>query len=137
MALDLDGILRVTATEKATGLSKEVAIENALAKLDAAQLEKSRKEVAALFASAPLDDGDAHASEDDDAGLATEEPSPDDCADLLARVTQARAKMDAADQSDTDRILAQLEAARDARDDAAVVKAIEELKDILFYLESE
>jgi molecular chaperone DnaK len=135
MALDLDGILRVTATEKATGLSKEVAIENALAKLDAAQLEKSRQEVAALFAQTPRDDDtDAPAAED---ATISDETTPDDCADLLARVTQARPKMDAADQADADRLLAQLATARAQHDATAVAKAVEELEDILFYLGSE
>ena len=135
MALDLDGILRVTATEKATGFSKEVAIENALTKLDAAQIAKSRQEVAALFAQSPLlDDTDAPAEEDEDSAGET---NPDDSADLLARVTRARAKMDAADQADADRYLAQLAAARERHDAAAVAKAVEELEDILFYLGSE
>jgi molecular chaperone DnaK (HSP70) len=137
MALDLDGILRVTATEKETGLSKAVAIENALAKLDAAQLEKSRQEVAALFASASQAEGDSHAPGADDAVEDTAEPVIDECADLLARVAKARAKMDATDATDVDRLLAQLAAARETRDAAAVDKAMTELEDILFYLETE
>ncbi len=49
MALDLDGILRVTATEKSTGLSKDVRIENALAKLSPEEIEQARAAVSALF----------------------------------------------------------------------------------------
>jgi len=49
MALDLDGILRVTATEKSTGFSKDVRIENALAKLSSEEIEQARAAVSALF----------------------------------------------------------------------------------------
>ena len=143
MALDLDGILRVTATEKATGLSKEVAIENALFKLDEAQIEKSRREVAALFRqelsdAAEPDGGEADAPEADAAGEvnAPAEASAD-LADLLKRLTRARLKMDAADQADTDRLLARLAEACGATDADAVTQVVEELEDILFYLESE
>ena len=146
MALDLDGILRVTATEKDTGLSKEVAIENALTKLDAEQIEKSRREVAALFARAPtefgeLDDDETTSTADDEADDA-EAPAPAgaptaDLAELLARVKSARPKMDATDQADADRLLAQLAEACGATDVDAVTKAVEELEDLLFYVESE
>jgi molecular chaperone DnaK (HSP70) len=143
MALDLDGILRVTATEKATGLSKEVVIENALTKLDAEQIEKSRQEVAALFRRAPadgeeLDDEDAEASEADEAGEAdATEGASADLADLLKRLTRVRPKMDATDQADADRLLSRLSEACGASDADAVTRAVEELEDILFYLETE
>ncbi|MEI7898622.1 MAG: Hsp70 family protein [bacterium] len=143
MALDLDGILRVTATEKVTGLSKEVAIENALLKLDAEQIEKSRREVAALFRQAPSDaeewDGaEAGASAADEAGeVDAPVGASADLAELLTRLTHARPKMDATDQADTDRLLARLAEACGASDADAVTKAVEELEDILFYLETE
>lgn len=143
MALDLDGILRVTATEKVTGLSKEVMIENALTKLDAAQLEKSRLEVAALFKQAP---SDAAEGDDDEAGAPAADAAGEfnvpvgasaDLADLLTRVSRARPKMDTTDQADTDRLLARLAEACGATDADAVTKVVEELEDILFYLETE
>lgn len=144
MALDLDGILRVTATEKATGLSKEVAIENALLKLDASQIEKSRREIAALFKQSPSHDeeegdgAEADASEADEAGeLNAPAGTSADLADLLTRLARARPKMDATDQADTDRLLAHLAEACGATDADAVTEAVEELEDILFYLETE
>jgi len=143
MALDLDGILRVTATEKATGLSKEVAIENALLKLDDAQIEKSRREVAALF-NQEASDAEEGDGDEPDAPAADEAAGPDapagassDLADLLTRLTRARPKMDAADQADTDRLLARLAEACGATDSEAVTKTVGELEDILFYLEAE
>jgi molecular chaperone DnaK (HSP70) len=50
MSLDLDGILRVTAIEKDTGLSKEIAIDNALAARSPEELEKARRQLEELYA---------------------------------------------------------------------------------------
>jgi molecular chaperone DnaK len=52
MDLDLDGILRVTATEKTTGLSKQITIERATAALGESDLTKARARVRELFADA-------------------------------------------------------------------------------------
>jgi molecular chaperone DnaK len=49
MDLDLDGILRVTATEKETGLSKQITIERATAALGESGLAQSRARVRELF----------------------------------------------------------------------------------------
>ena len=89
------------------------------------------------FALVPCADNNASdASTAEDANIVSE-TSPDDSTDLLARVARARPKMDAADQADADRFLAQLATARERHDAAAAAKAVEELEDILFYLESE
>lgn len=47
--LDLDGILKVTATEKATGLSKSIRIEGAAERLDPLAIERAKLQVEALF----------------------------------------------------------------------------------------
>ncbi len=49
MSLDLDGILRVTATERATGLSKQVSIQGATRQLTEEEILTSRKRVEELF----------------------------------------------------------------------------------------
>ena len=89
------------------------------------------------FALVPCADNNASdASTAEDANIVSE-TSPDDSTDLLARVARARPKMDAADQADADRFLAQLAIAHEKHDATAAAKAVEELEDILFYLESE
>jgi molecular chaperone DnaK (HSP70) len=50
MALDLDGILHVTAIEKATGLSKHVTIEGALRRRSDTEISAARERLAALYA---------------------------------------------------------------------------------------
>lgn len=65
MDLDLDGILRVTATEIITGLSKQTTIERATAALSEFDLARSRTRVRELF-----EDEEA-AAEGDVAAVAT------------------------------------------------------------------
>jgi molecular chaperone DnaK len=49
MDLDLDGILRVTATEKRTGLSKHITIEGATTAMSEAAVEAARQQMHSLF----------------------------------------------------------------------------------------
>ncbi|HUF74643.1 MAG TPA: Hsp70 family protein, partial [Longimicrobiales bacterium] len=72
MDLDLDGILRVTATEKRTGLAKHITIEGATTAMTDTQVAEARRRMRDLFgdaedlAQADLDeDEDDEASDDD------------------------------------------------------------------------
>ena len=49
MDLDLDGILRVTATEKRTGLAKHITIESATTAMTDAQVAEARRHVLNLL----------------------------------------------------------------------------------------
>ena len=49
MSLDLDGILKVTAIEKATGKSKQISITNAIANKTPREIEVARRQLDALF----------------------------------------------------------------------------------------
>ncbi len=65
MRLDMDGILHVTAIEKATGLSKHVAISGATRRRDATEITRGREQLEKLFATRAADVY-ADALEDDD-----------------------------------------------------------------------
>src|SRR5262249_51601119 len=54
MHLTLDGILQVTATEKRTGLQRQVRIENALARFQREDREAARQRLASLFDAEPV-----------------------------------------------------------------------------------
>jgi molecular chaperone DnaK (HSP70) len=56
MRLDVDGILHVTAIEKATGLSKHVAITGATRPSDSTELARGREQLDRLFASRVAED---------------------------------------------------------------------------------
>jgi len=49
LSLDLNGLLTVTAVEKATGLEKSVTIEQALARLEPEKIEQAQQKITALF----------------------------------------------------------------------------------------
>ena len=121
LALDRDGILQVSAREKATGLERRITINNAMSRYDDAQLEEARQKVSALFGDRPEPGGAVAPS---DAALES----------LLAR---ARAKLDEAGEEDCAEIIDLIEAIHTARSDgdaAALETARSQLQDLLFYL---
>ncbi len=126
LALDRDGILRVTAQEKSTGLERRISIDQAVTRYDAANLQEARERIGALFGedgAEPASDGDAGAND----------------ADVAALLDKARARLDAAGDEDRREMIDLMEAIRDAQaaDDAAALdQARSQLADLLFYLET-
>jgi len=127
MLLDLDGILRITATEKETGLQQNVTIENSLNKLTHEQIETSRQEIAALFG-----DGADDPAAPPDAPL--DAPPLGD--PLVERTRNALDRMDPVDREDAERLLEKLAVAVEADNDKVIEKTRLDLEDLLFYIES-
>jgi molecular chaperone DnaK len=120
LALDRDGILQVSAREKATGLERRITIDKAMSRYDQGQMDAARERIGALF----------------EAPAAAETASD---AALEALLTKASGKLDDAAEEDRSEIIDLIEAIRDARgdgDSAAVEKARAQLQDLLFYLET-
>jgi molecular chaperone DnaK len=126
LALDRDGILRVTAREKSTGLERRISIDQAVARYEAAELQQARERIGALFG----EDGT--------------EPAPDgdvgtDDTEIAALLDKARARLDAAGDEDRQELIDLMEAIRDAQaagDEAALDNARSQMTDLLFYLET-
>jgi molecular chaperone DnaK (HSP70) len=119
LALDRDGILQVSAREKATGLERRITIDKAMSRYDQGQLDEARERIGALF-DAP-----------EPAGV---EPSDSELDALLAK---AGAALDTVGEEDRSEIVDLIEAIRDARggdDRAAVEDARSQLQDLLYYL---
>ncbi len=124
MDLDLDGILRVTATEKETGLSKQIAIERATAALGESDLARARARVRELFADAEeLDEAPAVA----DAWPLAEA--------LLARSRALLESLPAADREEAIGLNERLHLAVQSGDDERVARLAKELEDFLFFVE--
>jgi molecular chaperone DnaK len=130
MDLDLDGILRVTATEKATGLSKQTTIERATAALGESDLAKARTRVRELFAGA--EDADDDFDGDDDAIVVDAWPAVEA---LLARSRSLLDRMPDADREEAIGLNERLHLAmeQDRKDD--VNRLSKELEDFLFFIE--
>jgi molecular chaperone DnaK len=120
LALDRDGILQVSAREKATGLERRITIDNAMPRYGRGQLDEARERIGALFSEeAPTETASGSA--------------------LDALLAKAGGKLDEAAEEDRLEIIDLIEALRDARaggDAAALEAARSQLEDVLFYLET-
>jgi molecular chaperone DnaK (HSP70) len=140
MDLDLDGILRVTATEKRTGLAKHITIEGATTALSEDEIAQARRRTAELFGDEDEDDLDA-----DDAVVEGEFTDTGDGRDHRVRISEARAllersrrlldKMTPEDREEAIALHEQLEAAMGAQDWDQLREASTDLADLLFYVE--
>lgn len=128
MDLDLDGILHVQATEKHTGVSKDIRIDNSLAKLSDEAVREARKRVGELF------------PESAGASPPPVEETPDayqSVHDLIGRAETLLDTMDKVDREDATRIIARLKTGMSEQVPASGLQAdIDELEDLLFYLDT-
>ena len=126
LALDRDGILRVTAQEKSTGLERRIGIEQAVARYAATELQQARERIGALFG-------------EDGAELAPDGDSDAKHTEIAALLDKARARLDAVGDEDRQEMIDLMEAIRDAEaanDEPALDRARSQMADLLFYLET-
>src|SRR4029453_5506906 len=97
MDLDLDGILRVTATEKRTGLAKQITIEGATTAMSESDMAQARLRMQELFG---IEDEEVDFDEDDDdevIDVEVNDISPDTSAadhDRRVQISEARALLE-------------------------------------------
>jgi molecular chaperone DnaK len=130
LALDRDGILHVSATEKNTGLERRITIDKAMSRYDKNKLDDARQRITDLF-----DDEDADGVPLPSGGTAE---TPAD-GDLAALVAKAQAKLGAAgdeDRAELIDIVAIIEDCKERGDIAGLEAASRQLGDLLFYLET-
>jgi molecular chaperone DnaK len=149
--LNLDGMLKVSAKEKATGLSKQVTIENALSRFEGAEIAEARERLDRLWEhSAPAGEAgfdeedmeDEEDVEDDFSGMPELVPGPREgqretvqARALLEKAERLLEKVAAEDKVELERMLSAVRHAVTDRQWEKVTKACNELSDILFYLE--
>ena len=122
LALDRDGILQVSAREKATGLERRITIDNAMSRYDQGQLDEARERIGALF--------------EERAPAASVAASDSELDALLAK---ASGKLDEVGEEDRSEIIDLIEMIRDARssgDPGELQNGRSQLQDLLFYLET-
>ena len=132
-SLDLDGILKVTAREKRTGLEKHIAIDNATARFGEQELTAARERLSSLI------DGEAEVVDAGDAEAGAESAERRATAQTQALIEKAERLLETAGAEDKEDLINLIEAARDALsagDDAALERASAELSDLIFYLET-
>lgn len=146
--LNLDGMLKVTAREKSTGLEKHVEIENALARMNETQMVQSREHIEGLWRSSmdPMDEDEAELGSAADVNVAdampTLVPGPREgqretvqARALLEKAERLLPKVPPEDQKEIEKHITNLRAALTDRQWDKVHSQCNELSDILFYLE--
>ncbi|HVS36923.1 MAG TPA: Hsp70 family protein [Gemmataceae bacterium] len=145
MDLNLDGMLKVSARERATGLQKQVVIENALAHFEAEERDEARERLDRLWV-------DQSADFDDEDDLEEGEPGVEEPPSLAPgpregqrEAVQARALLEKAerlmervppdDKPEVERLMEKVRTALTDRQWDRLTAASNELADVLFYLE--
>jgi molecular chaperone DnaK len=154
--MTLDGVLKVAAREKATGLQKHITIDNALARFEREEREAASNRLEDLWRQS-FEDQEFDDSEDEEEGPnAFVEPSGDGSSPglptleagpregqreavqaraLLEKSERLRDKAPVEDQPELDRLMQNVRIALQDRNWTTVETASNALADILFYLE--
>ena len=118
----------MTAKEKKTGLQQRIVIDKALGRLGEDDLAEARRRIGGFFEQLP--------SENEGPGPANDDQLPFDVSGLIAR---AETKLDEAGEEDRTELIDLIETIRDARTAGnrdGLAEACEQLKDLIFYLET-
>ncbi len=129
-ALDLNGILQVTAREKQTGLECSITIDNAIARFEQDKLDEARSRVQALFGEEEQRAGAPEIESDRDGRRLRVEAH--------ALVEKAERLLEQARAEDAEDLVDAIESVKDALagEDAPLQSAMNNLADLLYYLES-
>lgn len=143
--LTLDGILKVIATQEATGKSKELVIDNALSEFQEEDRERAVARLGAIFDSSDeiLDDADLptqdwnsdQPSGESYSGAENLKKFPAATAILEQAKSMTKNELPADDLSDLKQLTRDLEKAIANDDSVRVTSLCEELDDILFYIQ--
>jgi len=135
--LDLNGILKVTATERATGLARQVTIDNAMERFRRRHRTDAVDRLDAVFRTsadplalpAPTPAGASPAPE------AAPSPALRSARDLVAKAERVLAGANPEDAAELKALLVDLRAALDRGSEAEVGPIAHEVEDLVFYLE--
>lgn len=151
--LTLDGTLTVTATERVTGISKMLKIDNALSQMRETDREANEERMELLFEDSvgfsSIDHKDRLIDEDEEGNQSewiqavepgnilridgAEESEPQQL-QIVKRAMALRSSVTGEDGEDIDRLLGLIESARQSHDEELLEGLHAELEDLLFYL---
>jgi len=150
MDLDLDGILRVTATEKRTDLAKQITIEGATTAMSESDMAQARRRMQELFG---VEDEAVDVDEDDDdevleieaSDISADASTAEADRDRRVQISEARAllersrrlldKMTAEDREEAIALHEQIEEALKTAQWQPLHATMTTLADLLFYVE--
>jgi molecular chaperone DnaK (HSP70) len=150
MDLDLDGILKVTATEKRTGLAKQITIEGATTAMSEADMAQARRRMQELFGDEEStydewEDAESDTIDLEAAAFSVETSSTDADRDRRVQISEARAllersrrlldRMTPEDREEAIDLHEQIEQALQSGPASSLQEAMATLADLLFYVE--
>jgi molecular chaperone DnaK (HSP70) len=126
LALDLNGLLQVSAQEKATGLEKSITIKNAISRFEQGELDSAKHRINTLF-------GQNEASR-----IIDSNQSPEIAAalKLIAKAEALFDKTSTEDKEDMIDLIEDINTCIEAGLDDRLQEAVVKLTDIIYYLES-
>jgi molecular chaperone DnaK len=144
--LNLDGMLKVSAREKATGLQKQITIDNALARFEREERELAQDRLQRLWADAEEENGEYEGDEDievpQESGPPELVPGPREgqretvqARALLEKTERMLEQLQPEDRTEVERLMERVRVALTDRQWDQVTAGCNELADVLFYLE--
>jgi len=146
--LNLDGMLKVSARERATGLQKQVVIENALAQFERDERDEARDRLDRLWVDQadPFEDDEESEEGDETDGIDGQVPSlapgPREgqreavqARALLEKADRLMERVQAEDKLEVQRLMEKVRTSLTDRQWDKLTAASNELADVLFYLE--
>lgn len=133
LGLDLNGILQVSAVEKATGLEKSITIKNALSQFEGDTLGTARQRISSLLGQMDSRVIEAEASTANDEPDA---PEIESARNLIAKAEGLFEQISSEDKEDMIDLIETITTCIEAKDIQGLDDPVTELKDIIYYLES-
>jgi molecular chaperone DnaK (HSP70) len=124
--LDLNGILHVSAREKASGKEKAITINNAISRFDSRELNSAKQRIDGLF-------GDTAGGE---AGSVPESPALAAARNAIKKAESLFETVSAEDKEDMVDLIETISTCLENGDEAGLREPVERLNDIIYYLES-
>jgi molecular chaperone DnaK len=138
--LNLDGMLKVSARERATGLQKQITIDNALAQFEREEQEQARNRLDRLWDDFHQGEPREEERESDEMPVLVPGPREGQREAVQARALMEKAerlldKVSMEDRPDIEKLMERIRTAMTDRHWDKVTEASNELSDVLFYLE--
>jgi molecular chaperone DnaK (HSP70) len=124
--LDLNGILHVSAREKASGKEKAITINNAISRFDSGELNSAKQRIDGLF-------GETAGGE---AGSGPESPAAAAARNAIKKAEALFETVSAEDKEDMVDLIETISNCLENGDEAGLREPVERLNDIIYYLES-
>ncbi|NOV31777.1 Hsp70 family protein [Methylomonas sp. ZR1] len=124
--LDLNGILHVSAREKASGKEKAITINNAISRFDSGELSSAKQRIDGLF-------GDSAGGEADSV---PESPAVAAARQVIKKAEALFETVSAEDKEDMVDLIETISTCLENGDEAGLSEPVERLNDIIYYLES-